>query len=359
MIKYFGNFFEDKKVLITGHTGFIGSWLTILLNELSAEVIGYALPPYTEKDNFVVTNLEEKITHIIGDIRNSKKLNKTFKKYRPDITIHLAAQPIVRKSYIIPKETYEINIGGTINLLEAFRKSTSCKVLINFTTDKVYEDLELKRGYNENDRLGGFDPYSSSKACSELITSAYRNSFFNTDKNFGAKFLSSVRCGNIIGGGDWQKDRLISDCMRSILTNKEIQIRNLDFVRPWQYVLEPIRGLLMLAIKMWDEDPVFSSAWNFGPTREHIFTVRDVIEKIIAYLGKGKYITPSNKCYDELHETKLLTLNSDKANKYLNWKNEISIDETIKFLCDWYISEKVNYEFDSKQIYEYFKKIKM
>ena len=359
MLKYFGNFFEDKKVLITGHTGFIGSWLTILLNELSAEVIGYALPPYTEKDNFVVTNLEEKITHIIGDIRNSKKLIKTFKKYRPDITIHLAAQPIVRKSYVIPKETYEINIGGTINLLEAFRKSTSCKVLINFTTDKVYEDLELKRGYNENDRLGGFDPYSSSKACSELITSAYRNSFFNTGKNFGIKFLSSVRCGNIIGGGDWQKDRLISDCMRSILTNKELQIRNPDFVRPWQYVLEPIRGLLMLATKMWDENPVFSSAWNFGPTREHIFTVRDVIEKIIAYLGKGKYKTPSNQCYDELHETKLLTLNSDKANKYLNWKNEISIDETIKFLCDWYISEKVNYEFDIKQIYEYFKKIKM
>ncbi|MCK4381102.1 MAG: CDP-glucose 4,6-dehydratase [Candidatus Lokiarchaeota archaeon] len=359
MIKYFGNFFEDKKVLITGHTGFIGSWLTILLNELSAEVIGYALPPYTEKDNFVVTNLEEKITHIIGDIRDSKKLNKTFKKYKPDITIHLAAQPIVRKSYIIPKETYEINIGGTVNLLEAFRNSMSCKVLINFTTDKVYENLELKRGYDENDRLGGFDPYSSSKACSELITSAYRHSFFNTGKNFDIKFLSSVRCGNIIGGGDWQKDRLISDCMRSILTNKEIYLRNPDFVRPWQYVLEPIRGLLMLATKMWDEDPVYSSAWNFGPTKEHTFTVRDVIEKIIAYLGKGKYNTTSNQCDDELHETELLILDSDKANKYLNWRNEISIDEAIKFLCDWYTSDKVNYEFDTKQIYEYLKKIKM
>lgn len=359
MIKYFGTFFEDKKVLIMGHTGFIGSWLTILLNELSANVIGYALPPYTKKDNFVVANLEDKITHIIGDIRNYNKLNKTFEQYKPDITIHLAAQPLVRESYHIPKETYEINIGGTINVLEAFRRSSSCKILINFTTDKVYENLELQRGYKENDRLGGFDPYSSSKACSELITSSYRNSFFNTSKNLIDKFVSTIRCGNVIGGGDWQKDRLISDCMKSILKNKEIIIRNPNFIRPWQYVLEPIRGLLMLAKRMWDEGSFFSSAWNLGPAKEHIFIVKDIIEKIIAYLGKGKYKITSNQYNDELHETKILLLDSYKAYKHLNWKNELLIDDIIKFVCDWYISEKVNYEFDIKQINEYFKKIEM
>ncbi|MFX1328518.1 MAG: CDP-glucose 4,6-dehydratase [Promethearchaeota archaeon] len=358
MLKYFDNFFEDKKVLITGHTGFIGSWLTILLIELSAKVIGYSLPPYTKKDNFIVTNLEDKITHIVGDIRDYKKLNKTIEKSKPDIAIHLAAQPIVRESYEIPKETYDVNIGGTINLLESFRKSSSCKILINFTTDKVYENLELKRGYNENDRLGGFDPYSSSKACSELITSAYRNSFFNITKNGDNKFLSTVRCGNVIGGGDWQKDRLIPDCMKSILTNKEIVIRNPNSVRPWQYVLEPIRGLLLLAKKMWNEGSFFSSAWNLGPNKEDIFTVRDIIEKIIAYLRKGKYITISNQCNDELHETKLLLLDSSKAYKYLNWKNELLIEDAIKFICDWYASKNVDYEFDIKQINEYFKKIK-
>jgi len=359
MKKYFGNFFEDKKVLITGHTGFIGSWLAILLNELSAKVIGYALPPYTEKDNFVLSNLKEKIMHIIGDIRDFTKLNEIFKKYNPDIVFHLAAQPIVRMSYEIPRETYMVNIGGTINLLEIFRKSNLCKVLINFTTDKVYENLELKRGYNETDRLGGFDPYSSSKACSELVTSAYRNSFFSPGKKSDKKLISSVRSGNIIGGGDWQKDRLISDCMRSILTNQDILIRNPESVRPWQYVLEPIRGLLMLALKMWGEDIKYSSAWNFGPTSEHIFTVRDIIDKIIVYIGKGKYRILSEQHSDDFHETKFLLLNSDKAQKYLNWKNEISIDETIKLICEWYTSEEINYEFDVKQINEYFKKIKM
>ncbi|MFX0025181.1 MAG: CDP-glucose 4,6-dehydratase [Candidatus Hermodarchaeota archaeon] len=358
MIDLFDTFFKNKKVLVTGHTGFIGSWLATILNELSAEVIGYALPPYTEKDNFVVSKLKDRITHIIGDVRNFKKISKTFKQHEPDIVFHLAAQPLVIRSYEIPRDTYEVNIGGTVNVFEAFRKSASCKLLINFTTDKVYENLELGRGYNESDKLGGYDPYSSSKACSELITTAYRNSYFNPEKKKNSKFISSVRCGNVIGGGDWQKDRLIPDCMRAILNNQEILVRNPDSIRPWQYVLEPIRGLLMLTMKMWEESPIFSSAWNFGPDKDSIFSVREIIDKIIKCFGKGKYKAASNQVSDDFHETKLLLLDSSKANRYLGWYPKITIDESIKFLCKWYREKNPNYDFNLKQINEYFKKIK-
>ncbi|MFX1570568.1 MAG: CDP-glucose 4,6-dehydratase [Promethearchaeota archaeon] len=358
MIEYFNNFFNGKKVLITGHTGFIGSWLAIILNELSANVIGYALPPYTNKDNFVVTNLAEKITHTIGDIRDFDKVKSTFKIYKPDVVVHLAAQPIVRKSYKIPRETYEVNVGGTLNIFEAFRISESSRVLINFTTDKVYENLEINRGYNENDKLGGYDPYSSSKACSELITSAYRSSYFNPKNEHNNKLISSIRCGNVIGGGDWQEDRLIPDCMKAILADREIVIRNPGNIRPWQYVLEPIRGLLTLIVKMWEGDPLFSNAWNFGPDDNQIFTVNDIIIKIINFLGKGKYKNSLNSHFEDLHETKTLILDSSKAKDYLGWKNELSINDTIEYLCQWYMEEDVNYEFDVKQINNYFNNIR-
>jgi len=359
MLNYFKNFFEDKKILITGHTGFIGSWLSILCREIGANVIGYALKPYTRYDNFVVSKLQEKITSIIGDIRNYDKLKAVFKKNNPDIVFHLAAQPIVRISYIIPKETYDINVGGTVNVFEAFRKTNSCNLLINFTTDKVYENLELERGYTEEDRLGGYDPYSSSKASSELISSAYRNSFFNPINPNNSKYISTVRCGNVIGGGDWQKDRLIPDCMRALFSNEEMIIRNPESVRPWQHVLEPIRALLMLTRKMYDGDPKYSGSWNFGANKEYFFKVRDIIDKIINYIGRGSYKIPSKPESLEYHETKLLLLDINKAEKDLGWKPEINIDETIEFLCNWYMEENVNYDFDVKQIKEYFQKIKL
>ncbi len=358
MKEYFGNFFEDKKILITGHTGFIGSWLTIILNELRAKIIGYSLPPLTEKDNFVVTELGNKITHLIGDVRDYEKLKKVFRTHRPEIIFHLAAQPIVRESYSIPKETYDINVGGTVNVFEAFRKQQSSKILINFTTDKVYENLERNRGYNEEDRLGGYDPYSSSKACSELVSNSYRNSFFESVDQKYLKSVSTVRCGNVIGGGDWQKNRLIPDCMRGIISDKEIIIRNPNSVRPWQYVLEPIRGLLMLTRKMWEKNTEFSSSWNFGATDLFFFTVKDIIEKILKYTRKGSYKISSKQESKELHETRLLLLNINKAKKYLGWKPEFSIDNTIEFLCDWYMEEKINYDFDVKQIMEYFRIVK-
>ncbi|MFX0000782.1 MAG: CDP-glucose 4,6-dehydratase [Candidatus Hodarchaeota archaeon] len=355
--KLFGNFFQEKKILITGHTGFIGSWLSILLNELGANLIGYALPARTQKDNFVVANLEKKMVNIIGDIRNLEELNKVFKKYKPEIVFHLAAQPLVRRSYMNPKETYDTNIGGTVNVFESFRNTTSCKLMINCTTDKVYENQELSRGYNENDRLGGYDPYSSSKACSELITSSYRNSFFNSKTISEHKLVSSVRCGNVIGGGDWQEDRIIPDSIRAIKNNQEIFIRNPSYVRPWQYVLEPIRGFLILTIKMWQEDKEYIGAWNFGPYEHNFFSVKDLVEKVIKYYGKGKYYTQSPTEMNNFHETTLLLLDNSKAYKYLGWKPEISIDETVKYLCDWYKEESIDYDFDVELINDYFKKI--
>jgi len=354
----FGSFFEDKTVLLTGHTGFMGSWMSIWLNELGANVIGYALPPYTENDNFVVTNLKEKMKNIIGDIRDFDKVKETVKKYKPDIIFHLAAQPIVRKSYKIPKETYDVNVGGTVNIFEAFRNNQSSRILINITTDKVYENREWIWGYRENDRLGGYDPYSSSKACSDLITSAYRQSFFDSKAVQEIKIVSSARSGNVIGGGDWQEDRLIPDCMRAIKKNEEICIRNPESIRPWQHVLEPLRGYLMLAMKMWDGDDKFSGAWNFGPDNSSIYCVNDIIEKVIEYLGKGSFRCLSAQECDGLHETTLLMLDNSKSYRFLGWKPGIDIDDTLKLVCDWYMEENVDYDFDVNQIKSYLNKIK-
>ncbi|MFX1494128.1 MAG: CDP-glucose 4,6-dehydratase [Promethearchaeota archaeon] len=352
MRELFENFFEDKNIFITGHTGFIGSWLAIWLNELGAKIVGYSLPPLTKRDNFVVSNLEKEIISFIGDIRNYDKMNNVFKKYQFDIIFHLAAQPIVRKSYLIPKETYDVNVGGTVNIFEIFRKTSSCKILINVTTDKCYENQEKESGYVEDDRLGGYDPYSSSKACSELITTAYRNSFFNKDRR-----ASSVRVGNVIGGGDWQEDRLIPDCMRALLNNKEIVIRNPKSIRPWQYVLEPIRGFLSLTKHMWEGNNEYSGAWNFGPDKNSIFTVEEIVNKILKYIGKGNYTYLSDQKDNQFHETKTLLLDCSKSSEYLEWEPKLKIQDTIQFVCDWYMEENVSYDYDIDQIKKYIEKI--
>ena len=357
MRKLFGNFFQNKRILITGHTGFIGSWLSIILKELGADLIGYALSPYTQNDNFVVTNLKKRMVSIIGDIRNFKKLQKVFYNYQPEVVFHLAAQPLVRKSYHDPKETYDINVGGTINVLEIFRNQASCKLLINCTTDKVYENKELKKGYKEEDRLGGYDPYSSSKTCSELITSAYRNSFLNLKSPTTNKFIASVRCGNVIGGGDWQTDRLIPDCMKAIRSERKIIIRNPNYVRPWQFVMEPIRGFLHLTMKIWENGKKYSGAWNFGPNYTDVYSVKDITEKIITQIGKGIIETPSQEEIKKFHETELLLLDNSKAYEYLSWKPKLSIDQAISFICDWYSEKGVDYDFDVNQLEQYFQKI--
>ncbi|KKM24521.1 hypothetical protein LCGC14_1604260 [marine sediment metagenome] len=355
--KLFETFFADKTILITGHTGFIGSWLSICLNELGANLIGYALPPLTTEDNFVVTNLQQKMSSIIGDVRDFNLINNIFKEYQPDIVYHLAAQPIVGESYSNPKDTYDINIGGTVNILEAFRINKNAKILINFTSDKCYENQEKEDGYKEEDRIGGFDPYSSSKGCSELITSAYRNSFFKSGSSAVNKRLSSVRSGNVIGGGDWQKDRLIPDCMRALKNNELLTIRNPQYIRPWQFVLEPIYGMLLLTKNMWHENEKYSGAWNFGPENNRMFTVKDIIEKIGTYIGNFNKKIVFEKKKEDIHETKLLCLDSSKANRELGWQNILSIEETIKFVCGWYMERNPNYGFNVKQIKNYFDKV--
>ncbi len=355
--KLFEDFFKGKTILITGHTGFMGSWLSIWLKELGAEIIGYALPPYTKEDNYVVTKLDEKITSIIGDVRDFENLKSVFNKYKPEIIFHLAAQSLVRKSYGVPKETFDINVGGTVNIFESFRLEEKCKILINITTDKCYENKESIEGYSEEDRLGGYDPYSSSKASSELVTSAYKNSYFNDFSSKNLKIVSSLRSGNIIGGGDWREDRLIPDCIRAIKNNVPIIIRNPNAIRPWQLVLEPLRGYLMLAKKMWEGDGKFSGAWNFGSDPDYLFSVEDIVKKVIKFTGKGSYSIQSKENSDTLHETEFLVLNCKKSNDILGWNSVLNIDETIDFICEWYFGKKVDYDFDVNQIKKYISKV--
>lgn len=358
IIKRLEDFYRDKKVLITGHTGFIGSWTAICLNELGAEVIGYALPPYTDKDNFVVSELERKIDHNEGDIRNFENLKNVIEKSKPEIILHLAAQSIVRKSYSFPKETYDINVGGTINLFESFRVNKFSKVLINFTSDKCYENIQTSSGFREKDRLGGRDPYSSSKACSELITSAYYMSFFSGRSAEKAKFLASIRSGNVIGGGDWQEDRLIPDCMRALIRNKPVILRNPDHIRPWQHVLEPIFGMLILCMKIRHEPTEkYLGAWNFGPVYKSNYSVIELIKLILSYLGKGEYFLEKKNNEEKKPESSLLTLDCSKAKKDLGWEQILTIHDTIKLVCDWYMEKNVDYDFNVKQIEYYTKKL--
>ena len=350
-MSFIDDFYKDKKILITGHTGFKGSWLSIWLNMMGAEVIGYSLKPYTERDNFVLTKLEDKIIHIVNDIRDYQNLFDVFKKYEPEFVFHLAAQPLVRESYVNPKETYDVNIGGTVNVLECCRFTKSVKVIVNVTSDKCYESKEWIWGYRENDRLGGYDPYSSSKAGSEIITAAYRQSFFNPEKvNKHGKNLASVRSGNVIGGGDWQTDRLISDCISSLEKNESVIIRNPSAVRPWQHVLEPLFGYLLLAEKMFENPGQYCEAWNFGPNEESIKPVCEVTDLVIQNWGGGNWEDHSDK--NAPYETNILKLDISKARTRLGWNPILTIEQAVTATVDWYkiYQEKDMYQFCKEQI---------
>jgi CDP-glucose 4,6-dehydratase len=350
----FDNVFKNKTVLVTGHTGFKGSWFCIWLKELGADVVGYALEPYTQMDNFAVTCLKDEIIHIVGDVRDFPSLYGIFEKYRPEIVFHLAAQSIVRESYNSPRETYDINVGGTVNVLECCRLSDSVKTIINITSDKCYGNKEWIWGYRENDSMGGYDPYSSSKACSELVTTGYRNSFFNpNDFKKHGKSLSSVRAGNVIGGGDWQKDRIIPDCIRALENNEVIRLRNPNAVRPWQHVLEPLGGYLLLASKMYRNPGKFCGAWNFGPDDTSVTTVKKIANMVISYWGSGSWIDMSDK--NKPHEAKLLTLDITKVKSCLEWCPIWNIQKAIKATVDWYkVYQDTNvYEVCLNQIKEF------
>jgi len=351
------NIWKDKKVLITGHTGFKGSWLSIWLKFMGAEVIGYALEPYTDRDNFVLAKLDEKISHFIGDVQDYQKLYDVFIRCEPEIVFHLAAQPIVRKSYTNPKETFDVNIGGTVNLLECCRLTESVKVIVNITSDKCYENKEWVWGYRENDRLGGYDPYSSSKAGSEIVTAAYRQSFFNLGKiREQFKNIATARAGNVIGGGDWQIDRLIPDCIASLEKSEPVIIRNPSAVRPWQHVLEPLSGYLLLAEKMFENPGEYCEAWNFGPEEGSVKSVGEVTDLVIQNWKDGSWLDQSE--IDAPHETNILKLDISKARTKLIWNPSLTIEQAVTATIDWYKSymEEDMYQFCKHQIESYMNK---
>jgi CDP-glucose 4,6-dehydratase len=331
----FDNIYHNKTALITGHTGFKGSWLAIWLKELGADIVGYSLAPPSEPNNFEATRLRDKITHVHGDIRDLDRMIETFKKYQPEFVFHLAAQPLVRLSYEEPKMTFDTNIGGTVNVLEAVRKTPSVKVLVNVTSDKCYENREWGWGYRENDPLGGHDPYSASKGCAELVFGAYLKSFFSQtgaqNESIGA---ASVRAGNVIGGGDWGMDRLVPDCIRALSRHQPIGIRSPQAIRPWQHVLEPLGGYLMLGAALWRNPQKYSGAWNFGPDDRNCLTVAEMADSLIKHWGKGSWnvLRDPRAC----HEASLLKLNSDKARASLNWHNVLTIDECLQMTSVWY-----------------------
>eukprot|EP01029_Cantina_marsupialis_P018219 TRINITY_DN417478_c1_g1_i1.p1 TRINITY_DN417478_c1_g1~~TRINITY_DN417478_c1_g1_i1.p1 ORF type:complete len:370 (+),score=58.16 TRINITY_DN417478_c1_g1_i1:830-1939(+) len=337
----FSGIYENKTVLVTGHTGFKGSWLSFWLNKMGAKVIGYSLDAPTQPNHIEMLDL--KITSIVGDIRDLEKLNEVFSTYKPEIVFHLAAQALVRPSYSNPIETYETNVIGTLKVLEAARKN-GVKVIVNITSDKAYENKEWIWGYRENDPLGGYDPYSSSKGCADILVNSYRNSYFNIN-NYKIKhhtLLSSCRAGNVIGGGDWAKDRLITDIMVSVAENKKVKIRNPFATRPWQHVLEPLSGYLFIGQRLLEEKIQFAEAWNFGPSDEGSITVEELVKKVKKYWNKIDY--EINKEIDQPHEANLLKLDCSKAHIKLNWKDVWDSDKTFEKTVNWYKSYYENKE---------------
>lgn len=324
------SFWKGKKVFLTGHTGFKGSWMSLWLNELGAEVHGYSLAPITTPSLFEAAKISQKMSSTIGDIRDFSELQKSIQKANPDIVIHMAAQPLVRKSYRDPIETYSTNVMGTVNILEAARSCSNLKVVLNVTTDKVYENKELDLPFKENDRLGGFDPYSNSKACSELVTASYRSAFYNQT----TVKLVTARAGNVIGGGDWSEDRLIPDIIRAYTGDKKVTIRSPKAIRPWQHVLESLAGYLQLTEHLYLTKDQYLECWNFGPGTADFMTVGDItkyIESDLAQLGLNFEVQTAT-----LHEAQILKLDNTQAKARLDWSSHWDAKTAIKQTFVWY-----------------------
>ena len=345
------NFYKNKKVLVTGATGFKGSWLCSWLLLMGAKVYGSGYSPNQNKNLFYKLKLQKKIKLGIFDIRDQKKLEKFITKSKPEIIFHLAAQPLIIESYLKPHSTIDINIKGTLNILEASRKFNFIKSVVLITSDKCYENVGKLTRYKEKDTLGGIDPYSVSKSSSELIIRAYRESFFKDKRNCG---ISSARAGNVIGGGDWSAKRLIPDCIKSLLENKVIFLRNPNFNRPWQHVLEPLRGYLMLAKKQFQEPKKYSDAWNFGTKNNSVKSVKEIVDYMISFWGSGKIkVNRNNKFYEQ----KNLQLDINKAKKKLKWNPTYSVKKGVKITTEWYFqvikNKKDPFEVTNRQITEY------
>lgn len=326
------SFWNNKRVFITGHTGFKGGWLSLWLNSIGAEVHGYALQPPTNPSLFDVANIESCLrTHTIADIRDLASLKEAIKNAKPDIVFHLAAQPLVRQSYNDPLETYTTNVIGTVNLFESIRQASSVRAIVNVTTDKCYENRDWIWPYREDEAMGGYDPYSSSKGCVELVTSAYRRSFYSES----GVALASARAGNVIGGGDWAKDRLIPDFLRSLGEKKNLIIRSPNAIRPWQHVLEPLSGYILLAERLLSDGQAYATAWNFGPREEDAKPVKWIVEKLASSTPGASWQLDQNP---QPHEANYLKLDSSKARSMLNWQSRWDLETALSKIIDWHRS---------------------
>ena len=328
-------FWRGKCVFLTGHTGFKGSWLTLWLHALGARVHGYALEPNTSPSLFTAARVAEGISSTIGDVRDGEKLQAAMRAAKPDVVIHMAAQPLVRYSYAHPVETYATNVMGTANLLEAVRKTEGVRAVVNVTTDKCYENKEWVWGYRENEPLGGHDPYSSSKACAELVTAAYRNSFFDggRDAERGVA-IASARAGNVIGGGDWSEDRIVPDFFRAVEAGTPLRVRNPQAIRPWQHVLEPLSGYLLLAEKLHTQGPAFAEAWNFGPHASDAISVQRVVERMASFWGNdARWVVDDGS---HLKEANCLKLECSKAQQLLGWFPRWRVDLALELTVAWH-----------------------
>jgi CDP-glucose 4,6-dehydratase len=327
-------FWNGKRVFVTGHTGFKGSWLSLWLQELGAHVTGYSLPAPTQPSLFDLAGVGERMNSLIGDVRDLDRLSRGLREQQPCIVFHLAAQPIVRDSYTDPVGTYATNVMGTVHLLEATRHVPSIKAVVVVSSDKCYENHEWERGYHEDDAMGGFDPYSSSKGCTELVTAAYRRSFFQ-QKDVGRPraMIASGRAGNVIGGGDWAAGRLVPDMMRAFASNQSVLIRNPRSIRPWQHVLEPLSGYLMLAERLIDADG-FDEAWNFGPDETDSRSVAEIADALVELWGEGASWTVDQGAHP--HEAHSLRLNSSKARQRLGWAPHMHVTTALEWVVEWY-----------------------
>lgn len=348
-------FWQGKKVFLTGHTGFKGAWLSLWLHTLGAKVTGYALLPPTEPNLYELAQVAESVTSITADVRDLERLKNEMANASPDIVIHMAAQPLVRDSYKIPVETYAINVMGTVHLLEAVRFCPGVKVVVNVTTDKVYENREWVWGYRENEPFGGYDPYSNSKGCSELVTSSYRSSYFSQlDYGQHGVAIASARAGNVIGGGDWASDRLVPDIIRSLLAEEPVKIRNPHAIRPWQHVLEPLSGYLLLAQRLYEDGMQYAEGWNFGPHDDDARSVAWIVERLCAKWGGGAVYELDMGGHP--HEARFLKLDCSKARNELGWNPRWRLDKAIDSIVEWtraYHDKRNLREVCLKQIQEY------
>jgi CDP-glucose 4,6-dehydratase len=328
-------FWNGKRVFVTGHTGFKGSWLCLWLERLGANVVGYALPPPTQPNHFELAGVAAGMTSLVGDVRDFERLTRAIAEHRPEIVLHLAAQSVVRASYDDPRETYETNVMGTVNVLEAIRKTPGVRSVVNVTTDKCYENREWLWGYREDEAMGGHDPYSNSKGCSELVTAAFRSSFFPAERYAAhGVALGSARAGNVIGGGDWTRDQLIPDVLRAFTKREPVSLRSPGATRPWQFVLEPLSGYMLLAERLYKDGPACAEGWNFGPVDADAKTVQWIVEQLAEAWGEGASWQLDERQHP--HEAHFLKLDSSKAHARLGYAPRIGLAEALGWVVDWY-----------------------